>query len=70
MKTARPTTERLLAAFSNLHLLVQRTDDQVQTRLVEALSPLQQFILELLHLDSSCYDLTSTLSVPEPDGPD
>jgi transposase len=69
MRTARPTTERLLAAFSNLHLLVQRTGDQVQTRLVESLSPVQQAILALLHLDSSCYDLTRTVSLPEPDGP-
>jgi transposase len=66
MKTARPTAERLLAAFSNLHLLVQRTGDQVQTHLVEELSPLQRAILELLHLDPSCYDLTARMSMPPP----
>jgi hypothetical protein len=57
MQTARPTAERLLAAFGNLHLLAQQAGSQVQTRLVETLSPLQRYILELLHLSPSCYDL-------------
>lgn len=70
MKTARPTAERLLAAFGNLHLLVQRTGNQVQTRLVEPLSPLQQYILELLHLSPSCYDLTGTVGMPDGGGTD
>jgi transposase len=64
MKTARPTAERLLAAFSNLHLLVQHTGDGVRTHLVEELSPLQRAILELLHLDPSWYDLTVCMRMP------
>jgi hypothetical protein len=59
----RPTAERLLAAFGNLHLLVLRTGDQVQTRLVEPLSPVQRYILELLHLTPSCYDLTGAVGM-------
>lgn len=62
MKTARPTAERLLAAFAGLHLLVQRVGSQVRTCLVERLSPLQRYILELLHLSPSCYDLTRTFA--------
>jgi transposase len=67
MQTARPTAERMLEAFGNLHLLVQRVGDQVQTRLVEPLSPVQRYILELLHLSPSCYDLTGAVGMP--DGP-
>jgi hypothetical protein len=63
MKTARPTAERLLAAFAGLHLLVQRVGNQVRTCLVERLSPVQRYILELLHLSPSCYDLTRTFAV-------
>jgi hypothetical protein len=70
MQTARPSAERLLAAFGNLHLLAQRTGAQVQTRLVEALSPLQHYILELVHLSPSCYDLTVTLRLPDGGGAD
>jgi hypothetical protein len=70
MQTARPSAERLLAAFGNLHLLAQRTGAQVQTRLVEALSPVQRYILELVHLSPSCYDLTMTLCMPDRGGAD
>jgi transposase len=70
MRTARPSAERLLAAFGNLHLLAQRTGAQVQTRLVEALSPLQHYILELVHLSPSCYDLTMTLCMSDRGGAD
>jgi hypothetical protein len=65
MKTARPTAERLLATFGNLHLLVHRVGDQVQTRLVKPLSPVQQYILEVLHLSPSCYDLTGAIGVTD-----
>jgi hypothetical protein len=70
MQTARPSAERLLAAFGNLHLLAQQAGSQVQTRLVETLSPLQRYILELLHLSPSCYDLTVTLRLPDGGGAD
>lgn len=64
LRTATPTAERLLAAFGNLHLLVITAGGQAQARLVEALSPLQRYILELLHLSPSCYDLATTFTPP------
>ena len=70
MRTARPTAERLLAAFGNLHLLAQQAGSQVQTRLVETLSPLQRYILELVHLSPSCYDLTGAVGMPDGGGTD
>jgi hypothetical protein len=63
MKTARPTAERLLAAFAGLHLLVQLAGTQMQTHLVETLSPVQQDILELLHLSPPCYDFTAIFTI-------
>lgn len=64
MRTATPTAERLLAAFGNLHLLAVPVGGLLQTRLVETLSPLQQHILKLLHLPPSCYDLSTTVTLP------
>lgn len=57
MKTARPSAERLLAAFDKLHLLITETDDFVSGFLLESLSPLQLFILDILHVPRSVYDL-------------
>ncbi|NTV59410.1 MAG: IS1634 family transposase, partial [Deltaproteobacteria bacterium] len=48
MKTARPTAERILSQFDNLHLLVKETSRKVSGFLVEQPSPLQCRILELL----------------------
>lgn len=58
MKTARPSAERLLAAFDKLHLLITETDDSVSGFLLEPLSPLQLFVLGILHLPRSVYDLS------------
>lgn len=58
MKTDHPSAERLLAAFDKLHLVISETDDQVSGYLLEPLSPLQSFILTLLHLPASIYSLT------------
>ena len=60
MKTARPTAERILSQFDNLHLLVKETSKKVSGFLVEELSPLQCRILELLGLSPKIYDLTFT----------
>lgn len=57
MKTSHPSAERLLAAFDKLHLLVTETDDFVSGFLLEPLSPLQLFILDILHEPRSVYDL-------------
>lgn len=58
MKTDHPSAERLLAAFDKLHLVISETDDQASGFLLEPLSPLQSFILTLLHLPTSIYSLT------------
>jgi transposase len=60
MKTARPTAERILSQFDNLHLLVKETSRKVSGFLVEQPSPLQCRILELLGLSPKIYDLTFT----------
>ena len=58
MKTSRPSAERLLAAFDKLHLVIVETDGLASGYLLESLSPLQSFILDLLHLSPSIYSLT------------
>lgn len=58
MKTDRPSAERLLAVFDKLHLVISETDDLASGYLLEPLSPLQSFILQLLHLSPSIYTLT------------
>ena len=58
MKTDHPSAERLLAAFDKLHLVISETDDLASGYLLEPLSPLQSFILQLLHLSPSIYTLT------------
>jgi transposase len=50
MKTPRPTTERLLAQFDGLHLLIEETPEHRRLRRIEELSPLQIRILELLEI--------------------
>jgi len=58
MKTARPSAERLLARFDNLHLLVKRTEEGLKGELVEPLTPLQRRILALLGVPEHVYDLS------------
>lgn len=60
MKTPRPTAERILSQFDNLHLLIKETSRKVSGFLVEQPSPLQSRILELLGLSPKIYDLTFT----------
>lgn len=57
MKTARPTAERMLVQFTDLHLIIEETEAQVTGRLVEALTPLQRRILALLGVPEAIYDL-------------
>lgn len=54
-ETARPTTERLLQAFSGINLTTVRLPEQV-IRHVTALSPLQLRILTLMGLPASTYE--------------
>jgi transposase len=65
MKTARPTAERLLAQFTNLHLLVEETKTQVTGRLVETLTPLQRRILVLLNVPEAVYDIAFSQQILE-----
>ena len=58
MKTTHPSAERLLAVFDKLHLIIVETDGLASGYLLESLSPLQSFILDLLHLSPSIYSLT------------
>ena len=57
MKTARPTAERLLARFKNLHLMVKYTGTRVEGESVESPTPLQQRILDLLGVPSAVYEI-------------
>lgn len=59
IKTNRPTTERLLAQFEGLHLLIEQTPNRIKVRLVENLNPLQIQILALLKIPLSIYSLSS-----------
>ena len=59
-KTDRPTAERLLAAFTKLHLVVETTETEVRGYLNESLSPLQQQILALLNLPETIFDFDFT----------
>lgn len=58
MQTTHPSAERLLAVFDKLHLVIVETDGLVSGYLLESLSPLHTFILDLLHLSPSIYSLT------------
>jgi transposase len=58
MATARPTAERLLRSFKNLHLLVENNGIVITGYLVEKLSPLQEKILTILQIPKELYDLS------------
>jgi len=58
MKTKRPTAERLLSQFDNLHLLIDEKGRRVSATMVETLTSLQKFILSILQLPEEIYDLS------------
>ena len=58
MKTDRPTAERLLSQFDNLHLLIEGSEKQESGCILEKLTPLQKRILALLKIPESIYELT------------
>ena len=58
MTTARPTAERLLSQFKELHLLIEYKGSEITGRLVERLSPLQEKILTLLKVPRELYNLS------------
>jgi transposase len=61
-KTARPTAERLLAIFDNLHLLVQTSDTCTTGRVFESLSPVQSKTLSTLKIPPRLYELAFSRS--------
>jgi len=66
MKTARPTAERMLARFQNLHLMIKRTETSIVGEIVESLTPLQRRILELLGIPETVYEIRFSTAVPNP----
>jgi transposase len=58
MKTTRPTAERLLSQFNNLHLLIEDKGKKVSSVLVEDLTSLQKQILSILQLPENIYSLS------------
>lgn len=56
IKTARPTSERIISQFNNLHLILVMTSKHIKGHLVETLTPLQQRILELLRIPLDIYE--------------
>lgn len=55
MKTARPTTERLLAQFKEINCLIEINEERMIGQIVEPLTPLQERILILLGLSPKIY---------------
>lgn len=60
MKTNRPTAERLLSQFDNIHLLIQENETRVKAFIIEKLNTLQCRILSLLNLPVDIFDLSFT----------
>ena len=60
-QTARPSAERLLAVFTNLHLVIEYSHDYIRGSLNETLTPLQLRILALLGLSETIYDFSFSL---------
>lgn len=55
---ARPTAERLLARFDNIHLIVEENEALAIGRVLEPLTPLQNRILSLLKIPVYLYELS------------
>jgi len=58
IETARPTAERLLSAFKELHLLIEHKGSEITGHLIERLTPLQEKILTLLKVPQEIYNLS------------
>jgi transposase len=66
MKTARPTAERMLARFQNLHLMIEHTETSLIGELIESLTPLQRQILGLLGIPETVYEIEFSTAVLNP----
>jgi len=56
IKTSRPTSERIINTFNNLHIISIQTRKRFRGHLVETLTPLQRRILELLKIPLDIYE--------------
>jgi transposase len=63
MKTSRPSAERILARFHGLHWLGEWTETGTTGKVVEALTPVQRRILDLLDVPESIYTLNATVPI-------
>ena len=63
MKTSRPSAERMLERFNNLHLLIRLGATHIEGKIVEALTQLQQRLLSLLGVPDTIYDMAFCVSV-------
>jgi transposase len=55
MKSDHPSAERILTQFEGLHLLIEETDTQLDARMIEVLTPVQQRLLALLGIPITIY---------------
>jgi transposase len=65
MKTARPTAERLLSQFDNLHLLIEEQGRKTSGTMVESLTYLQKKILSILQLPEKIYEMSFSMAKKE-----
>jgi hypothetical protein len=63
MKTEHPSAERILAQFEGLHLFSKETDTQLNARMIEMLTPIQQRLLTLLDIPETIYALNFSYPV-------
>ncbi|EDN67213.1 transposase, IS4 [Beggiatoa sp. PS] len=59
MKTARPTTERIINKFKQLHIVLTVAGKHLKAFLVETLTPLQQRLLALMNVPIEIYERLS-----------
>ncbi len=60
IKIHRPTAERLLPQFNNIHMIVEDSETQTKGRVFESLNSLQLKILAILKIPADIYDLSFT----------
>jgi transposase len=64
MKTSRPSAERLLARFKNLHMMIKSTETHIEGEIVEPLTTLQRRILDLLGVPETIYEIAFCTLAP------
>jgi len=56
ISTSRPTAERVLKKFQNLHLVIINTGKSIKAFIQEALTPIQQQLLRLMKVPIEIYE--------------